>query len=322
MTRSTLYILGIGAVVLGAVVMRARSSKPIVSPIASASQPADAPPRDFVREPWVAPGEERAGPARLVSLAPSITETICALGLRERLVARTQYCLYPPEIESVPVGGALTDANYEMIRALKPDFVFATENSAQAIQTLRAIGVRVEPVPHEHLEEVYAAIARIGDLCGRPRTARALIGSIWADIDRLRRSARAAAPSTRRVLMTLEMKVPPQELFVVGPGTFLDTMLGLAGYENVLSPVDSGYTTMPLEKVKQIDPDIILDFSTPRDPAEEAAMYAGWSRVGELTAIRSRRVVTVGGPEWLSAGPRIAIELHHFITRLGAVQIE
>src|SRR5688572_13573879 len=127
-------------------------------------------PHDYVAQPWVVAEENDRGPKRLISLAPSITEVVCALGLRDRLVGRTQYSTYPPEVAKIRTVGALTDTNYELIKSLKPDIVFVTENSTEVIKNLAALSIRCEPIPHNTLEEVYASIIRVGDLCDRSKT--------------------------------------------------------------------------------------------------------------------------------------------------------
>jgi iron complex transport system substrate-binding protein len=315
-TRASIYFVCIAAIVLTAVALRVFNPSARVT-LAPTTQSVDTAPRDFVVSPWVAPGEESKGPARIISLAPSITESVCALGLRGRLVGRTQYCTWPPAVQPVPIVGALTDTNLELIKALRPDVVLVTWNSFEPIRKMQAIGLHVEQIPHESLEEVYTGIVRLGDLCGRPTTARALIGSIWADIDRLQRHAAARPHTGTRVLMTLDMKVPPQALYVAGKGTFLDTMLHLAGYSNAAdAAITSKYGELPLEKLREVNPDCILDFGPPRTPTQDAELYAAWSQVAGLKAIQERKVIAIGGPQWLSAGPRIAIELHRFITLL------
>jgi iron complex transport system substrate-binding protein len=291
----------------------------------AATQPAGATqpvPRDFVAHPSVAEGEQANGPRRIISLAPSITEVICALGLRDRLVGRTQYCVYPPGLESVPSVGALMDTNYEFIKSLQPDVVFVTANSGDMIGRLSALHLHGEPVPHNSVEDIYAAIRRVGEVCGRPRTADALIRAIQADVSNLQQQVAVAHRPSRRVLVMLgELPVPPSAIFVAGPGSFLDGLLQMAGGTNAArDALHSSHGEIPLEKLIQIDPELILEFRDRPAPGAIEDMYRSWSAVGELRAIRDRHVRTVGGLEWLSAGPRIALELQRFIAAMDAGQ--
>ncbi len=321
MRRRHLYFAVIGGVIVLALALRVHSAwqrrpRGAVPPVRIADGPVD-----YVKQPWIAPGEALAGPQRIISLAPSNTEILCALGLRDRLIGRTQYCVYPPGLESVPIVGALTDANYEKIKALRPDLVLVTENSQEVIRKLQAIRVPYETVVHETLEEVYSAIARVGAVTGRPRTASALIGAIWTDLDCLKRAARPHPD--RRVLLALSMPVPPAGLYVAGPGTFLDNLLQLAGYVNPVRDLPAGkFGELPLEKLTELNPDVIVEFGSPRSPEQLSEMYASWSAIPGLTAIERRRVLSMGGSEWLSAGPRIAIELHRLMGLLDHVQAD
>jgi iron complex transport system substrate-binding protein len=291
---------------------------------------------DPVTHPWVAPEEAGAGPRRILSLAPSITEMVCALGLGDRLVGRTPYCRHPPQVAAVPVVGGL-DASFEKIRSIAPDLILVTANSSQVIRGLEQLKMRYQAVPHDSLEEVYAAIVQIGDACGRPKTARALVGSIWADIDALQRAAREFETPPRRVLVVLgELPATPKALFVAGPGSFLEAFLELAGHTNAAREVLTvSHGEIPLEVLKRLDPDVILEFREPptagapagdpnRHPSRLGSPAADFGPLWQalrLKAIDNHQVRTVGGPEWLSAGPRAAIALQRFMVVLHGNQL-
>jgi len=279
-------------------------------------------PRDYVVQPQVHPDEVEAGPARIVSLAPSITEIVCALGLCDRLVGRTSYCTHPPGIEQVRSVGALTDANLEAIRALRPDMVFVTTNSTRLSSDLKQLGLRCEGVPHGSLAQVYEAIERVGVVCDRPKTAEMLNKAVRSDINAVRQAFAATKPTSRRVLVILgELPVLPKSVFVAGPGSFLAGLLGLAGQTNAArEAIDVAHGEIPLARLRVVDPEVLLEFREKVTDAERIDLYQAWAAVGGLQAIREQRVRSVGGTEWLSAGPRIAIALHRFITTLTDVE--
>lgn len=278
-------------------------------------------PRDYVVRPDVHPDEVDAGPGRIISLAPSITENVCALGLRDRLVGRTSYSTHPPGIETVASVGALTDANLEAIRALTPDLVLVTTNSPRLISDLTQIGLRCEAVPHGTLDQVYEAIEKIGIICDRPKTAQSLVKAIRSDIETLRQASLDTVQTPLRVLVILgELPVPPKGVWVAGPGSFLDELLTLAGHTNAArEALDVPHGEIPLARLRVIDPEVILEFRKDVTDADRIDLYQTWAELGDLQAIRQQRVRSVGGPEWLSAGPRIAIALHRFITSLSNI---
>jgi iron complex transport system substrate-binding protein len=327
MRRSYWLILVTGAVFVTAVGLRVRSHLAAVaqSP-AVTSRPAGravsiSEPRDYVANPWVDPSERENGPKRLISLAPSITEIVCALGMRDRLVGRTPYCTHPPGIEQIVEVGSLATANLDKIKALEPDLILATSNSGQVIDSLTKLGLPQAAVPHNTLEQVYTAIEQVGRLCDRPKTAAALVAFTRGDIESLRATARRLGLPRRRVLVILgDLPVPPRPVWVAGPGLFLDGLLTAAGQYNAAAeaiPVSQG--EIPLEKLIMLDVQAILTFGPSRSHQQQEDMYRTWSQVGPIPAITERRVGRVGGLEWLSAGPRVAIALHHLLTTLAEV---
>ncbi len=301
-------------------------SRPVIQPPGvPASGPAvalPAVPPDYTVNPPVVAAEATAGPRRIISLAPSITEIVCALGLGDRLVGRTEYCMHPPVIQRVTPVGALLDTNYARIKALRPDLVLVTQNSGQVIDNLGKLGLRCEPIRHETLDEVYSAIRQVGAVCNRPATAAALASSIRADVARVQVQVGEHQPVPRRALVVLgALPVPPRAVFVAGPGLFADSLVSMAGHRNAAAEVLTGSTgELPVEVIRRLNPEVILEFADKPDPTRIAQMYQTWSAVGHIEAIDRRQVITVGGLEWLSAGPRIAIALHRTMAALSQVR--
>lgn len=319
-----LLVLLVGGVFTVAVGLRVRSAlvaeevtlRPQGQPAAwAAALPV---PRDYVAHPEVELNEAGRGPARIISLAPSITEIVCALGLRDRLVGRTPYCLHPPGIESVVAVGALQDPNFEKIKSLSPDLVLITANSGRLADSLRQLGIRYESVPHDTLDEVYKAIERVGQVCDRPATAARLVASIRDDVASLKAAAGGHAAGERRVLVSLgELPVPPRAVWTAGPGSFLEGQIELAGWGNsVAGLLKVSHGEVSLEGLRAANPDVILEFRERPDDQVMLDLYRSWSELGGLEAIRLQRVRSLGGMEWLSAGPRIALSLHRFIAAL------
>lgn len=299
--------------------MRTETAEPTPPPTRPVALPE---PWDYVAHPLVALEEIDRGPARIISMAPSITEIVCALGMRDRLVARTPYSQHVPGLEDVPVVGAIDDTNYAKIQSLEPDLVLVTSRSRSdrehTVEGLRRLDLRVESVPHDSLEEIYEAIHRIGELCERPRTAEALVRGIRADLEMLA-STPAARPSAplNVLIVTADLPVPPAAMWVAGPNSFLDSLLEMTGHTNAVAGVlDRSYGQLPLETLFNLDVDVVITYGTGPTDAERADLYRTWSRACTWPAIRERRVTCAGGGEWLSAGPRVAIGLQRLLTVL------
>jgi len=278
---------------------------------------------DYTRHPVVVKDERNRGPMRIISLAPSITESLCALGLQDRLVGRTQYCLHPPEIQNVETVGALMDTNYTRIKRLEPDLVLATGNSTKVVADLKQLDVHCETIPHETLEEVYQAITRLGELCDRPKSAALLNKHLREDMEAQRRAAEAMKIKPVSILITTgPLPVPPQNLWGAGPGSFFDELITRAGHHNAIRRLNQPFAELSVIRILQIDPDVILEFRHEQNTHDREDLYHQWSQIGQLKAIQNRRVYIVGKPEWLSAGPRIAIGFNRLIRALADLPTE
>lgn len=262
--------------------------------------------RDWVRDPAVHPDEENSPPMRIVSAAPSITEMLCALGLRGRIVGRTRYCLYPPEVLAVPSIGALVDVNVEAVLALRPDLVLISGASQALTERLKPLGLRLETVPDETLEDLFVAIARIGAWTARPRTARRLVQQVRFELDEAtRRCGGAGSPAV--LMITGTLADPPTPPFVAGPRSFYDDLLRRMGARNAAAE-GRAFGPLSLEYILNADPDVIveLDPDGAARPGGDADARRVWAKVGALRAVREQRVHVLTGPRYYLNSPRVA----------------
>ena len=272
---------------------------------------------DWVLNPQVAESERDACKLRLVCAAPSVTEICCALGLREQIVGRTRFCNYPPGIEAVPAVGALDETNAEVLLSVEPDLVLVSGTSRAIAQRLQRLNLRVETLPDRNLEDVFSAIARIGELTGRPATAAALVAGMKADLE-LVTQRYADVPPARVLLLLCTLADPPTAPFVAGPGSFYDDLLRRAGHTNVLEHGSRAYGPLSLEMIVRADPDVIieLDAAGTARPGGEADALRVWAQLGELRAVANRRVRVLIGQRQFVPGPRVA---QHFAELCAAI---
>ncbi|MBU2407026.1 MAG: ABC transporter substrate-binding protein, partial [Gammaproteobacteria bacterium] len=132
-------------------------------------------------------------PARIVSMLPSLTETVCALQACEHLVGVDDYSNWPERLRSVPRVGGLDDANVERIVSLRPDVVLLAR-SARVIERLESLGIRVVVLEPRSIDDMRRVIATVGQLLDRSAQAEAL----WRDIDAAIRRAADALPAAAR----------------------------------------------------------------------------------------------------------------------------
>lgn len=264
--------------------------------------------RDYVVEPLIDDGERDIAPLRIVSAAPNVTEICCALGLRNQLVGRTRYCVYPPDITEVASIGALNDMNVEALLTLKPDIILVSGQSRAQRDRFDALKIRFEAVPDTTLCDLFRAIRQIGELAGRARTAGRLCESIERDLAAVDQRY-AKTPAARVLLLTGTLTDPPRPPYVAGPGSFYDDLITRAGHQNVVNGTDAAFAPLSLEFIIQANPDAIIELDPDGSsrPGGDADARRVWAKVGALRAVASRRVRVLTGPEHYLLGPRIAL---------------
>jgi iron complex transport system substrate-binding protein len=238
-------------------------------------------------------------PARIVSLAPSITETVFALGDGDRLAGVTDYCDYPPEATRKPRVGGIATPNFEAILALRPDLVIATSESnyADHVERLTSLGLPVYVVRPVDWETVFESIERIGDVLGRGAVARAQVAAMRRDADAIGLAV-AGAPRPRVLYV-----VWPNPLIAPGRGTLINDLIQRAGGESVTAAEPLPYPRLSLETVVERRPDRIIVGRHGQESVEE--LLRGWERLGSVSAVREGRVYGVDGDLVHRPGPRM-----------------
>jgi len=194
-----------------------------------------------------------APPRRIVSVAPSNTEILFALGVGPRVVGVTDFCDFPPAARRLPkVGGV--QLNYERIISLKPDVVFAVTNlQAASIANMEKLGLRVFTVDPHSVQDTISAIELVGRATGAEAEAKRVAARMRARLSAVR--AAVARQRTRpKVLSIIQLK----PLIVAGPGNFMDDCIRLAGGRNIAADAKSPYPIFSVEVAVQRKPDIIL----------------------------------------------------------------
>ena len=237
-------------------------------------------------------------PRRVVSLVPSATELLLALGEADRLVARTGFDEQPALAHLPSLGRTLWPA-LETIEALGPDLVLAPPDglSGGLAARLEALGVRVYEVDAQRMDEVLSTLARIATLLGRPARGDSLVRRLADEIDALGRPADRPPVSA----LYLVWHTPPR---VAGAGTYVDDLLSAAGGRNVFADVP-GWPEVSLEEVIERDPRFLI---VPRGEGhslqpEWLAGAPGWRG---LAAVREGRLVVVDSDLFNRPGPRVA----------------
>ncbi|MBI4391220.1 MAG: cobalamin-binding protein [candidate division NC10 bacterium] len=237
---------------------------------------------------------------RVVSLAPSLTEILFALGAGDLTVGVTDFCDYPPAAAAKPKVGTVLAPNAEVVLTLRPDLVLATTegNRQETVLLLERLGLAVFVVRPEGLDGVYASIQAVGRLVGRPTRARALVEVMRS------RVGWVAAQVARRPRVRVLYVLWPDPLITAGRGSIIDALLHLAGGENVAGGIALRYPRLGLEEVLRVDPEVILLAGMGSRPLRPEAV-PGWEGWQVLPAVRAGRVRSLDGDLLHRPGPRI-----------------
>lgn len=249
---------------------------------------------------------------RIVSLAPSLTETVYALGLQDHLVGDTDYCDYPLEAQKkTKVGGGI-NPSLEVIAALHPDIVLVTKsfNRLETVHALDSLGISSYATDPHTLEEIIASSKKLSDVLGVPEAGAAVAADMQRRLSDLQKRLGALPP--KRVLFV----VWTQPLISVGKDTFIADALRHAGAVSIVD-AEQSWPQVSLEEVARLQPDFLVfsaSHSEAVSPAVEAlASLPGWSIVD---AVKNRRIAVISeavnrpAPRIVSAIEDLARQLH------------
>ena len=245
-----------------------------------------------------------AAPQRIVSLAPSNTEIVCALGACDRLVGVTDFDDYPAEVADIPavVIGAVVDV--EKVVAAEPDLILAAGNEltpSSVISQLADLDLPVLVLYPETLDEVFGNISLVGEALGVTDAADELVADLKAERDELVALV-ADAPRPRTFY---EVGVFEGTIYTAGEDSFLASLIDLAGGEPILG--DALTTAIGLEDLVAADPELILlGDAAYHDPTITPASVAARSGWESMTAVLNGGIVVVlDDPIITRPGPRI-----------------
>jgi iron complex transport system substrate-binding protein len=252
-------------------------------------------------------------PVRIVSLAPSTTETLYALNMQDRLVGDTDYCDYPAAAKEKPRVGGPKNPNLEQIVALHPDLVLVTKslNRLETVNALQTLGIPSYAQNARTVEEIIASTQKLADLLGAGETGKAIGEELRERLNVLRGKLEGVEPT--RVLFI----VWTEPLMSVGQKTFIADVLRKAGAVSIVDS-EQDWPKVSLEEVARIQPEYLVTTETPHTGSgshglEDLTSLPGWRL---LQAVQNRRfalvndVVTRPSPRIILAIEELARQLH------------
>jgi iron complex transport system substrate-binding protein len=256
-----------------------------------------------------AQGVPGAPPARIVSTSPSITESLFALGLGDRVVGVSTYCRYPAEVAKLPRVGTFLKPQAEIISRLNPDLVFVHTGPNSAASQLASLGIRTSIVDRGGLSSIYATIRQIGSAAHVDDRAERLVADISGTLTRVK--AAVAGRPARKILIIVGRRTGTlSDIIAVGPGSYLHELATVAGGTNILADSKLEYPRISMETVIAMAPDVIVDVGemgeTPASSAERRATTERlWSTQSLVKAVRDGNVHAITDEAFVVPGPRV-----------------
>jgi iron complex transport system substrate-binding protein len=228
---------------------------------------------------------------RVITLAPSLTETVLALDARSALVGVSRFCEFP-EVASLPKAGGFSDVSVETIVALKPQLVVVQKSpgNQKPVETLARLGISVLALPLTSVDDVATAMTELGRVLGKPAEAKVLVDALAASRAK-ERAVKVSKP--KRVLFVYGFS----PLVVAGPGSFAHELLLDCGAVNAAQQAPTAYPTYSLEQLVTAVPDVIVDASDVKE---------GRAALEALAPLKKAKWVEVPTKALMHPGPALA----------------
>lgn len=238
-------------------------------------------------------------PARIVSLAPSLTEVLFALGLDREIVAVTPFCDYPPQAATKPKVG-YSNPGLEAIVGHDPDLIVAPKEFMRAdlLGKLEQLRIPVLVFSAGSMADITDHVQTLGRVVHREAQAEAVATAIRQQVAAIQAKVRARPP--RRVLYVLNS----HPLITVGPGSFIHELIGLAGGLNAAADAAMPYPRLNMEAVLQADPEVLL-FPVGKAEGISLSEQQAWRRWPGLAAVQQNRLRSIPSDLLNRPGPRI-----------------
>jgi iron complex transport system substrate-binding protein len=254
-----------------------------------------------------APAQGDSAPRRIVSLVPSVTESLFAIGAGPQVVGVGTYDSYPPEVKALPRVGGLVDPNTERILSLRPDLVITYGSQAELAGVLKKAGIRTLAYRHGGVADELRTIRALGPATGHEPEAAHVAADVERRLDAVRARVRAR-PRPRTLLVIDRQPGTLRDVYVSGGRGFLHDLLEIAGGTDVFADIDRESVQPSTETLLARAPEVILELrAATRDPSADAAdARAAWSVLPSLPAVRSGRILLLTGDYIVEPGPRMA----------------
>lgn len=255
---------------------------------------------------------------RIVTLAPSVTEVIFALGLGQQVVGVTKYCRYPEEALAKPKIGGFLDSNTEVIYSSRPSVVFALRETEATVKRLKELGIHVVVLNHDTLSGIKESIKVVGELCGVSDKANQVVTELNDEESKIVTSVQKEQKRNALVVVgrTSEGRATTG-VYISGRDGFYTEVLKLLNIENVNARQTIALPTVSLEGIAQLNPDIIVEIVNIDDTTDASELHEYWEQFPGIKAVKEKRVfffsedfASIPGPRYIYLAKALAQKVY------------
>jgi iron complex transport system substrate-binding protein len=256
--------------------------------------------------------------ARIISLAPSVTESLFSLGLGSQVVAVTRFDHYPSSVESLPKIGGFLDPSLEQVVQLHPSLVIGLSEQSDTLTSISKLGPEVLKLDHRTISSILESFLVIGKRCERIDQAARIV----ADLNREIRDIKSAVSGKKVVRAMIVVgdsdEAAIKNLFISGNDGYFNELLKIAGAENVYQGQTMGMPGVSREGIIRLNPEVVFEIAS--DPVEkqvdEKKILASWQELSMVSAVSSNRVYILRDNYFSIPGPRFTLVLKKFAALL------
>ena len=232
-------------------------------------------------------------PQRIVSISPSVTEILYGVGAWPQVVAVSQFCSYPEDVNNKPRVNGWEKTNLEQLTALKPDLVIGVKAQSPFLQDkLTELGIRSLFLESNTLSDIYTAIEAIGKISGHEQQAAELLSKTKSEIETVRE---AVSDRQRLKVLCVVDRVPGtiRELYTATRGSYLDEIITIAGGESIAPAAEHGWGKITKEAAVSLNPEVIIDMIQSSKGNFGEDPVAVWQELSDVRAVQNKRIYPI-----------------------------
>jgi iron complex transport system substrate-binding protein len=262
-------------------------------------------------------GRTTAPPRRIVSLVPSLTEMLYAVGAGPQVVGVGSYDEFPPEVKKLPRVGGLIDPDVERVLSLRPDLVLTYGSQTTLEAQLARAGIKVFSYRHAGIAGILQGLRDLGAATGHAAEGERKAREVQAQLDAIRARVRSL-PRPRTLLVFGRQPQSLQQTYVSGGAGFMHDVLDIAGGANVFADVPRESVQPSQETLLTRAPDAILEVraNNPLTPPQMAGERRTWAALASIPAVRNGRIYFLAADYLMAPGPRVAMAAEAFARTL------